>query len=75
MDGALTFDMNAIVLSGIEHSLRPGQAARVKWAFQGPRRANRATGFWWHRAAWPVRQARSMPSADQAARGQPRGHP
>ena len=32
MDGALTFGMNAIVLPGVEHSLRPGQAARVKWA-------------------------------------------
>jgi len=30
MDGALTFGMNAIVLSGVEHSLRPGQAARMK---------------------------------------------
>lgn len=33
LDGALTFGMNAIVLSGVEHSLRPGQVARVKWAF------------------------------------------
>lgn len=33
MDGALTFGMNAVVLSGFEHTLRTGQAARASWAF------------------------------------------
>ncbi len=33
MDGALTFGMNAVVLSGVEHTLRPGQAVRATWAF------------------------------------------
>jgi uncharacterized protein len=33
MDGALTFGMNAVVLSGVEHTLRTGQAARATWAF------------------------------------------
>jgi uncharacterized protein len=33
MDGALTFGMNAVVLSGVEHTLRPGQAMRLTWSF------------------------------------------
>ena len=33
MDGALTFGMNAVVLSGVEHTLRRGQALRATWAF------------------------------------------
>ena len=33
MEGGLTFGMNAIVLSGLEHTLRPGQVTRLKWAF------------------------------------------
>lgn len=33
MDGALTFGMNAVVLSGFEHTLRTGQAARASWTF------------------------------------------
>ena len=33
MDGALTFGMNAVVLSGVEHTLRTGQNLRATWAF------------------------------------------
>ena len=33
MQGALTFGMNAVVLSGVEHTLRTGQAVRATWAF------------------------------------------
>ena len=33
MDGALTFGMNAVVLSGFEHTLRTGQTLRATWAF------------------------------------------
>jgi len=33
MDGALTFGMNAVVLSGFEHTLRTGQSVRASWAF------------------------------------------
>jgi uncharacterized protein len=33
MDGALTFGMNAVVLSGFEHTLRRGQPLRASWAF------------------------------------------
>ena len=33
MDGALTFGMNAVVLSGLEHMLRTGQTLRASWAF------------------------------------------
>jgi uncharacterized protein len=33
MGGALTFGMNAVVLAGVEHSLRIGQAVRATWAF------------------------------------------
>ena len=32
MDGALTFGMNAVVLSGFEHTLRTGQTLRATWA-------------------------------------------
>jgi len=33
MDGALTFGMNAVVLSGFDHVLRRGQTVRATWAF------------------------------------------
>ena len=33
MQGALTFGMNAVVLSGFEHTLRTGQTAQATWAF------------------------------------------
>ena len=33
MNGALTFGMNAVVLSGFDQTLRPGQTARATWAF------------------------------------------
>ena len=33
MDGALTFGMNAVVLSGFDHVLRSGQTVRATWAF------------------------------------------
>ena len=33
VDGAVTFGMNAVVLEGVEHTLRVGQAARVTLAF------------------------------------------
>ena len=32
MNGALTFGMNAVVLSGFDQTLRPGQTARATWA-------------------------------------------
>jgi uncharacterized protein YcbX len=33
LKGAITFGMNAVVVSGIESLLRPGQAATVSWKF------------------------------------------
>jgi uncharacterized protein YcbX len=33
LNGAVTFGMNAVIVSGIECLLRPGQAATVSWNF------------------------------------------
>jgi uncharacterized protein YcbX len=33
LNGAITFGMNAVIVSGVECLLRPGQAATVNWNF------------------------------------------
>jgi uncharacterized protein YcbX len=33
LDGALTFGMNAVIVSGIDCTLKPGQAVSLAWAF------------------------------------------
>jgi uncharacterized protein YcbX len=33
MDGGITFGMNAVIVSGIERTLRPGQAVQLRWRF------------------------------------------
>jgi uncharacterized protein YcbX len=33
LDGAITFGMNAVIVSGVECLLRPGQSAAVSWNF------------------------------------------
>jgi hypothetical protein len=33
LNGAITFGMNAVIVSGIDCTLRPGQAATVSWNF------------------------------------------
>ena len=33
LNGAITFGMNAVIVSGFEHTLRPGQTAALSWNF------------------------------------------
>jgi uncharacterized protein YcbX len=34
MNGGITFGMNAVIVSGIERTLRPGQAFKARWRFE-----------------------------------------
>jgi uncharacterized protein YcbX len=36
VNGGICFGMNAVIVEGIEHLLRPGQAAVATWGFDGP---------------------------------------
>ena len=33
MQGGITFGVNMVVVQGLEHLLRPGQAAEARWRF------------------------------------------